>query len=292
MISNPPYGKTWRVDSGAILDKKEIIDHRFSIGVPRINDGQLLFVMNMVSKLKNRSILGSRAATIHNGSALFTGDAGQGETEIRKYLLENDLLEAILALPNDLFYNTGIPTYIFILNNKKEEKRKGRLQLINITTEQFYSKMRKPLGKKRVEFTESHIRAITDLFLNFENNQHSIILDNEDFGYSQITVHRPQRDENGNIIVDSKKKPKSDTALKDKENIPLKEYIDAFFKKEVLPFAADAWYNPKETKIGYEINFAKYFYKHKALRSLEEITKDIMTIEQQTENLLSKVING
>jgi len=292
MISNPPYGKTWKVDKDAILDKKEIIDPRFTIGVPRINDGQLLFVMNIVSKLKNNSTLGSRAATIHNGSALFTGDAGQGETEIRKYLLENDLLEAIIALPNDLFYNTGIPTYIFILNNKKEENRKGKLQLISVTTEQFYSKMRKPLGKKRVEFNKNHIRAITDLFLNFENNENSIILDNEDFGYSQITVHRPQRDEKGNIVTDSKKKPKSDTALKDKENIPLKEDIDAFFEKEVLPFAEDAWYNPKETKIGYEINFAKYFYKHKAPRALEQISADIFKIEEETEHLLKEIVEA
>ncbi|MHA7059557.1 type I restriction-modification system subunit M [Aquimarina sp. M1] len=292
MISNPPYGKTWKVDKDAILDKKEIIDPRFTVGVPRINDGQLLFVMNIVSKLKNNSPLGSRAATIHNGSALFTGDAGQGETEIRKYLLENDLLETIIALPNDLFYNTGIPTYIFILNNKKDENRKGKLQLISVTTEQFYSKMRKPLGKKRVEFNKDHIRAITDLFLNFENNENSIILDNEDFGYSQITVHRPQRDEKGNIVTDSKKKPKSDTALKDKENIPLKEDIDAFFEKEVLPFAEDAWYNPKETKIGYEINFAKYFYKHKAPRALEQISADIFKIEEETEHLLKEIVEA
>lgn len=290
MISNPPYGKTWKVDKDAILDKKEIIDPRFTVGVPRINDGQLLFVMNIVSKLKKNSELGSRAATIHNGSALFTGDAGQGETEIRKYLLENDLLEAIIALPNDLFYNTGIPTYIFILNNKKEENRKGKLQLVSVTTEQFYSKMRKPLGKKRVEFNTTHIRAITDLFLNFENNEHSIILDNEDFGYSQITVHRPQRDEKGNIITDSKKKPKSDTKLKDKENIPLKEDIDAFFEKEVLPFTNDAWYNKKETKVGYEINFAKYFYKYKTPRALEEISADIFKIEEETEHLLKEIV--
>ncbi|MBR9831360.1 SAM-dependent DNA methyltransferase [bacterium] len=292
MISNPPYGKTWKIDAAAILDKKEIIDPRFSIGVPRINDGQLLFVMNIVSKLKKNSVLGSRAATIHNGSALFTGDAGQGETEIRKYLLENDLLEAIIALPNDLFYNTGIPTYIFIMNNKKEANRVGKLQLINVTNEQFYSKMRKPLGKKRVELNAAQIDSITKLFLNFENNENSIILDNEDFGYSQITVHRPQRDENGKIIRDSKKKPKSDTALKDKENIPLKEDIDAFFEKEVLPFAEDAWYNPKETKIGYEINFAKYFYKHKAPRALEEISADIFKIEEETEHLLKEIVEA
>ncbi len=291
MISNPPYGKTWKVDKEAILDKKEIMDPRFTVGVPRINDGQLLFVMNMVSKLKKRSELGSRAATIHNGSALFTGDAGQGETEIRKYLFENDLLEAVIALPNDLFYNTGIPTYIFILNNRKEKKRKGKLQLINATAEQFYSKMRKPLGKKRVEFSEDHINSVTDLFLHFKNSEHSIILDNEDFGYHQIIVHRPQRDEYGSIIPDKKGKPKSDTALKDKENIPLKNDINAFFNKEVKPYARDAWYNPKETKTGYEINFAKYFYQHKKPRTLEEITQDLLSLEKETEHLLKHIIN-
>ena len=292
MLSNPPYGKTWKIDQPAIVDKKEIIDHRFKIGVPRVNDGQLLFLMNMVSKMKKDSELGSRFATIHNGSALFTGDAGQGESEIRKYLFENDLLEAIIALPNDLFYNTGIPTYIFILTNKKEKKRKGKLQLINVTAEQFYSKMRKPLGKKRVAFDANHIKAITKLFLDFETNEYSIILDNTDFGYSQITVHQPEKDEQGNVVLDSKGKPKSDAKLRDIENIPLKESIDDFFETEVLPFVPDAWYNPKETKIGYEVNFAKYFYQYQAPRTLAAITHDILAIEQETENLLKEIIEA
>lgn len=248
--------------------------------------------MNMVSKMKKDSELGSRFATIHNGSALFTGDAGQGESEIRKYLFENDLLEAIIALPNDLFYNTGIPTYIFILTNKKEKKRKGKLQLINVTAEQFYSKMRKPLGKKRVQFDANHIKAITKLFLDFETNEHSIILDNIDFGYSQITVHQPEKDEQGNVVLDSKGKPKSDAKLRDIENIPLKESIDDFFETEVLPFVPDAWYNPKETKIGYEVNFAKYFYQYQAPRTLAAITNDILAIEQETENLLKEIIEA
>lgn len=292
MLSNPPYGKTWKIDQPAIVDKKEIIDHRFKIGVPRVNDGQLLFLMNMVSKMKKDSELGSRFATIHNGSALFTGDAGQGESEIRKYLFENDLLEAIIALPNDLFYNTGIPTYIFILTNKKEKKRKGKLQLINVTAEQFYAKMRKPLGKKRVQFDANHIKAITKLFLDFENNEHSITLDNTDFGYSQITVHQPEKDEQGNVVLDSKGKPKSDAKLRDIENIPLKESIDDFLETEVLPFVPDAWYNPKETKIGYEVNFAKYFYQYQAPRTLAAITNDILAIEQETENLLKEIIEA
>ncbi len=292
MLSNPPYGKTWKIDQPAIVDKKEIIDHRFKIGVPRVNDGQLLFLMNMVSKMKKDSELGSRFATIHNGSALFTGDAGQGESEIRKYLFENDLLEAIIALPNDLFYNTGIPTYIFILTNKKEKKRKGKLQLINVTAEKFYSKMRKPLGKKRVQFDTNHIKAITKLFLDFESNEYSLILDNTDFGYHQITVHQPEKDEQGNVVLDSKGKPKSDAKLRDIENIPLKESIDDFFETEVLPFVPDAWYNPKETKIGYEVNFAKYFYQYQAPRTLAAITSDILAIEQETENLLKEIIEA
>jgi type I restriction enzyme M protein len=290
MLSNPPYGKTWKIDQPAIVDKKEIIDHRFKIGVPRVNDGQLLFLMNMVSKMKKDSELGSRFATIHNGSALFTGDAGQGESEIRKYLFENDLLEAIIALPNDLFYNTGIPTYIFILTNKKEKKRIGKLQLINVTADHFNSKMRKPLGKKRVQFDANHINTITKLFLDFEPNEYSIILDNTDFGYHQITVHQPEKDEQGKIVSDNKGKPKSDTKLRDIENIPLKESIDDFFETEVLPFAPNAWYNSKETKVGYEVNFAKYFYQYQAPRNLAEITKDILAIEQETENLLKEII--
>ena len=292
MLSNPPYGKTWKIDQPAIVDKKEIIDHRFKIGVPRVNDGQLLFLMNMVSKMKKDSELGSRFATIHNGSALFTGDAGQGESEIRKYLFENDLLEAIIALPNDLFYNTGIPTYIFILTNKKDKKRKGKLQLINVTADHFNSKMRKPLGKKRVQFDANHINTITKLFTVFEPNEYSIILDNTDFGFHQITVHQPEKDEQGNIVLDSKGKPKSDAKLRDIENIPLKDSIDDFFETEVLPFVPNAWYNAKETKVGYEVNFAKYFYQYQAPRKLTEITKDILAIEQETENLLKEIIEA
>jgi type I restriction enzyme M protein len=381
MLSNPPYGKTWKIDKPSIVDGKEIIDSRFKVGVPRVNDGQLLFLMNMVAKLKTNSPLGSRAATIHNGSALFTGDAGQGESEIRKHLFQNDLLEAIIALPNDMFYNTGIPTYVFVLTNKKTKERKGKLQLINVTSDAFYSKMRKPLGKKRVELKTNHIETITKLFLDFKPTENSIILDNDDFGYSQITVHQPLQLSMVNcklligseeLIIDNTKlvdvykvvkneivsffgnekhndfnkaqidfakhlkekkikasekeikevlmlfakedtnakpvfKKLADYAkhtpskinnsqlitnnyLKDKENIPLKEDIDTFFQKEVIPFVPNAWYNEKETKIGYEINFAKYFYKYQAPRSLQEITKDILAIEQETENLLKSIV--
>ncbi len=211
---------------------------------------------------------------------------------LRKYIIENDLLEAIVALPNDMFYNTGIPTYIFLFTNRKAKNRKGKVQLINATSEKFYYKMRKPLGKKRVEFSSEHIPVIEKMFLNFEENEYSKIFDNEDFGYAQITVHRPLKDEKGKIVTDSKGKPKPDPKLKDTENIPLKEDIQEFFEREVLPFAPDAWWDKKDTKIGYEINFAKYFYKHQPPRALTEIAKDIFAIEQETDGLLKEIIEA
>lgn len=301
MLTNPPYGKTWAPDKkalgvgpkGAIIDKRFILkgSYKEEAVTSRVNDGQLMFVLHMLSKMKDTE-LGSRIASVHNGSALFTGDAGQGESEIRKYIIENDLLEAIVALPNDMFYNTGIPTYIFLFTNRKAKNRKGKVQLINATSEKFYYKMRKPLGKKRVEFSVEHIPVIEKMFLNFEENEYSKIFDNADFGYAQITVNRPLKDENGKIETDSKGKPKPDPKLKDTENIPLKEDIQEFFIREVLPFAPDAWWDKKDTKIGYEINFAKYFYKHQPPRPLNEIARDIFAIEQETEGLLKEIIEA
>lgn len=301
MLTNPPYGKTWAPDKKAlgVGPKGAIIDKRFMLKgsykeeaiTSRVNDGQLMFVLHMLSKMKDTE-LGSRIASVHNGSALFTGDAGQGESEIRKHIIENDLLEDIVALPNDMFYNTGIPTYIFIFTNRKAKHRKGKVQLINATSEKFYYKMRKPLGKKRVEFSTENIPVIEKMFLNFEENEYSKIFDNADFGYSQITVNRPLRDEKGKVIKDIKGKPKPNPKLKDTENIPLKEDIQEFFEREVLPFAPDAWWDKKDTKIGYEINFAKYFYKHQPPRALTDIAKDIVAIEQETDGLLKEIIEA
>jgi type I restriction enzyme M protein len=193
MLSNPPYGKTWKVDQESIVDTKtkEILDSRFNVGVPRVSDGQLLFLMNMVSKMKVDSEIGSRIASVHNGSSLFTGEAGGGESEIRKYIIENDLLEAIIQLPNDMFYNTGIATYIWLLSNKKEKKRKGKVQLIDASG--IYTKMRKGLGSKSNELTETHIQQITDAFKDFEETEISRIFENDDFAYWSITVERPLR---------------------------------------------------------------------------------------------------
>jgi type I restriction enzyme M protein len=299
MLTNPPYGKTWAPDKkalgvgpkGAIIDKRFILkgSYKEEAVTSRVNDGQLMFVLHMISKMKNTE-LGSRIASVHNGSALFTGDAGQGESEIRKYIIENDYLEAIIALPNDMFYNTGIPTYIFLITNRKTQKRKGKVQLINAVSDKFYNKMRKPLGKKRVEFLSTHLGMIEKTFLNFEESECSKIFDNADFGYAQITVNRPLKDEKGKIVKDSKGKPKLDPKLKDTENIPLKEDIQEFFEREVLPFAPDAWWDKKDTKIGYEINFAKYFFTYQPPRALTEIAKDILAIEKETEGLLKEII--
>lgn len=301
MLTNPPYGKTWAPDKkalgvgpkGAIIDKRFMLkgSYKEEAVTSRVNDGQLMFVLHMLSKMKDTE-LGSRIASVHNGSALFTGDAGGGESEIRKYIFENDLLEAIVALPNDMFYNTGIPTYIFVFSNRKAANRKGKVQLINATSEKFYHKMRKPLGKKRVEFSSENIPVIEKMFLNFEENEYSKIFDNDDFGYTQITVNRPLKDEKGKIVKDVKGNPKPDPKLKDTENIPLKEEIQEFFEREVLPFASGAWWDKKDIKIGYEINFAKYFYKHQPPRALADIAKDILAIEQETEGLLKEIIEA
>lgn len=292
VLTNPPYGKSWKTDKDKLAiggKKKEILDSRFAVGTPRINDGQLLFTLHMISKMKHDTKLGTRIASIHNGSALFTGDAGSGESEIRKYIIENDYLEAIIALPKELFYNTGIGTYIWILTNRKSENKKGKIQLIDATGDQFYSMMTKSFGKKRHELKPEHIVKIYKLFEGFSNNEYSKIFDNSDFGYTQIIVDRPKKDEKGEIVMKGKN-PIPNADLRDKENIPLGGNIDEYIKKEVLPFASDAYYSMDTAKIGYEINFNKYFYKYLAPRSLEEIAKDILVLEAQTDGVLKDVI--
>jgi type I restriction enzyme M protein len=452
MLTNPPYGTSWADDKKALSigDKGKIIDPRFQIkqmydhaakpAVTRVNDGQLMFVLHMLSKMKNTE-QGSRIASIHNGSALFTGDAEQGESEIRKHIIESDMLEAIIALPNDIFYNTGIPTYIFIITNRKPKHREHKVQLINANGDQFYGKMKKALGSKRNELVSRNINEITKLYLDFKETEFSKLFENNEFGYAQIIVHRPLRlmvkfttrrvaslrfasnnaalreelyKEFGNEVYDKKaadkleqwllnyfmqesdeetedgeveitlaslpkkkqniakqlcdttiwqrdlalmnhaktlaetfgdklfddfnvfeelldkelkkqniklaakdkkdllsavswtdpkaaavikKKNKdgsieyvSDPALKDYENIPLKEDIHTFFEREVIPFADDAWWNKDETKIGYEINFNKYFYQYTPPRNKADIAADLFAIEHETENLLKEIV--
>ena len=308
MLTNPPYGTTWKQDIDNLNvgtgRKVEIKDRRFNLKIKnfkgeleersltsRSNDGQLMFMLHMLSKMKDPKDGGSRIASVHNGSALFTGDAGSSESGIRQYILENDLLECIIQLPNDMFYNTGITTYIWLLTNVKEERRKGKVQLINASSEGFYKNMRKPLGDKRVELGAQDILKIQELYFAFEENEYSMIFENEDFGFYQITVHQPERDEEGKIIKDSKGNPKSDSELKDYEKIPMKESISEYFRREVLPFSPDAWYDDKKMKVGYEISFTKYFYKHEPLRDLSDIENDIMQLEKETDGLLNEIVS-
>ena len=307
MLTNPPYGTTWKQDQENLnvgTEKKiSIVDQRFNLSIKnfkgepevtcltsRSNDGQLMFMLHMLSKMKDPKDGGSRIASVHNGSALFTGDAGSGESGIRQYIIENDLLECIVQLPNDIFYNTGIATYVWFISNVKEEKRKGKVQLINASSAAFFQKMRKSLGSKRNELTTQHIEAIQEMYFDFEESEYSKIFDNDDFGFNQITVHQPEKDENGKIITDSKGKPKSDSSLKDIENVPMKESIADYFKKEVLPFAPDAWYDKTKMKVGYEIAFNKYFYQYEGLRPLKDIAADILLLEQETDGLLKEII--
>jgi type I restriction enzyme M protein len=293
MLTNPPYGKTWKDDQKKLLvgdgKKKQIIDNRFQIGIPRVSDGQLLFVEHMLSKMKYDSELGSRIASVHNGSALFTGDAGQGESEIRKYLFEKDLVEVIIALPTNIFYNTGIPTYIIFLNNKKHKSRIGKTQLINATSIEFFTNLKKTLGHKRVEISESQINKIYEIYTEFKESDFSKIFNNEDFGYTQIKVHHPKSDDKGNILKKKTGDLEIDKDLEDIENIPLKEDINSFFINEVKKYYPDAWYDPAESVIGYEINFNKYFYKFVQPRASEEIMEELKKLEIETDLLLRDI---
>lgn len=293
MLTNPPYGKTWKDDQKKLLvgdgKKKQIVDSRFQIGIPRVSDGQLLFVEHMLSKMKTDTELGSRIASVHNGSALFTGDAGQGESEIRKYLFENDLVDAIIALPTNMFYNTGIPTYILILTNKKQENRKGKTQLINATSEEFYTNLKKTLGQKRVEISDTQIEKIFDIYTKFEESEYSKIFDNSEFGYTQIKVHQPKKDEKGHIVRNKVGGIEIDKALDDIENIPLSIDINTFFDNEVKKFFVDAWYEPDESKIGYEVNFNRYFYKFNSPRTADEVLEELRLLDSETDSLLKEI---
>jgi type I restriction enzyme M protein len=349
MLSNPPYGKSWKSDLERMGGKDGIKDPRFLIEhvgdaeyslVTRSSDGQMLFLANMLSKMKQGTKLGSRIAEVHNGSSLFTGDAGQGESNIRRWIIENDWLEAIVALPLNMFYNTGIATYIWVLTNRKPALRKGRVQLIDAT--QWFKPLRKNLGKKNCELSEEDIQRICETFLKFEENEQSKIFQNAAFGYWKVTVERPlrlkgidperayspkeikalketaERSEDAPRVIRKihKKgttadplrglfdvtiagKPavveyEPDPDLRDTEQVPLLEEggIDAFLQREVLPYAADAWYDADSARTGYEISFTRYFYKPQPLRTLEEIRGDIVAVERDTEGLLAEIIGS
>ncbi|MFI4912639.1 MAG: N-6 DNA methylase [Sedimentisphaeraceae bacterium JB056] len=284
MLTNPPFGVSWKKEKTFITNEAKNPCGRFSAGTPRISDGALLFLQHMISKME---VNGSRIAIIFNGSPLFTGDAGSGESEIRKWIIENDWLEAVVALPTELFYNTGIATYIWVVTNRKKEKRRGKVQLVNAAG--FFSKMRKSLGSKRNYITNEQIAEITDIYRQFEDGKYCKIFDNDDFGYTKVTVERPLMAD-GTPVTDKKGNPKVDTKLRDYEKIPLRLDIDEYFEREVVPHVPDAWMDRSKDKVGYEINFTKYFYEYKPLRPLEEIKADILALENETEGLLKEIL--
>ena len=289
VLSNPPFGREWKNDKKAVeAEAKLKAGGRFGAGLPAVGDGQMLFLQTAIARMKDPSQGGSKIAIIHNGSPLFTGDAGSGPSNIRKYILEHDLLEAIIALPNDIFYNTGIATYIWVLSNKKESRRKGKVQLINAN--EMYEKRRKSLGNKRNDIPTHYIDEITQIYADFTENEVSKIFDNEDFGYSKIVVERPQKDENGKPILKSGK-PVADTSLRDTENVPLKEDIEEYFKREVLPYAPDAWVDNTKTKVGYEIPFTRYFYRYVPPRKSEDIMGEIIELEKSLDGVLEGIFN-
>jgi type I restriction enzyme M protein len=290
LITNPPFGVKWQKIEKQVKDEHDSKGHggRFGAGLPSVSDGSFLFLMHLMSKMKPE---GSRLAIVFNGSPLFSGSPSskKNESSIRQWVIENDLLEAVIALPNQLFYNTGISTYIWIISNHKPKSRKGKVQLINSV--EFFKKMSKSLGDKRNELSDEHIAQITKLYGDFKGNEYSKIFDNTDFGYSKVTVERPTRNAKGEITNDKNGKPKADSSLRDTENIPLKEDIQAYMKREVLPHVPDAWVDESKTNVGYEINFTKYFYEYKPLRSLKEIKADIMALEQETDGLINAILN-
>jgi len=291
IISNPPFGEEWKNEKKAVEKENEKGEQgRFEAGLPPISDSQQLFMLNGVKKLKNTG----RMAIIQNGSPLFSGDAGSGQSNIRGHLLENDWLEAIVQLPNDMFYNTGIATYIWLVTKNKSEKRIGKVQLIDAS--KCFEKRRKSLGNKRNELTFDCMQMILNAYLSFENKLiekdgkavESKILDNDDFKYRKVTVERPQRDEKGEIIL-KKGQPVPDTTLRDNETIAWKENVEEYIKKNVLPFAPDAYIDESKTKIGYEIPFTRQFYKYVPPRLSDDIFSELKTMEAEETELMKEL---
>lgn len=273
LITNPPFGFEWKNEKAIVEKERKSPDNRFVAGLPRVSDGQLLFLQNLIAKAEDDA----RIAIILNGSPLFSGDAGSGESEIRRYVLEKNLLEAIVALPDQMFYNTGIYSYIWILSKNKSEKRDKKVQLINAVS--FWEEMKpKSLGNKRKSISPENREKIVKLYRDFKENEYSKIFDTIDFGYHKVTVERPLKDENGNY-VQKKGSKQPDSSLRDTENIPLKEDIDEYFKREVLPYVPDAWIDYDKIKLGYEIPFTRFFYKYTPPRKSDEILAEIIEIE-------------
>ena len=331
MLANPPFGVEWKKVEKVVRQEHEQkgFDGRFGPGLPRVSDGSLLFLLHLVAKMAPvvDGKGGSRFGIVLNGSPLFTGGAGSGESEIRRYLLENDLVEAIIALPTDMFYNTGIATYVWVVSNKKLAARRGWVQLIDGS--HFWQKMRKSLGSKRKEMSDEHIALLTRLFGDFTEADLVTLLDasgkevgrdviakedpasaapeggkakrvplarhfrNEAFGYTTITIERPSRNEAGKVVLfekgKQKGKPQPDSNLRDTENVPLGEDIGAYFEREVLPHAIDAWIDESKSKVGFEIPFNRHFYVFEPPRSLEKIDAELKAVSANILRMLEEL---
>jgi type I restriction enzyme M protein len=284
MVTNPPFGVSWKSEKEDVETESQNPNGRFSVGTPRTSDGQLLFLQHMISKMESK---GSRIGIVFNGSPLFTGDSGSGESEIRKWIIENDWLECIVSLPDKLFFNTGISTYLWVVTNKKSERRKGKIQLINGSN--FFKSMKKNLGEKSKEITDEGRKTIVGNYIEFTENKTCKICPNEFFGYTRVTIEQPTV-KNGKVVKDKDGNPKPDSKKRDYERVPLQDDIEEYFEREVKPHLPDSWMDRSKDKIGYEINFTKYFYEYKPLRLVSEITKDLWVLEEETEGLMKEVL--
>jgi type I restriction enzyme M protein len=285
MMSNVPFGVSWKSEQDFIENESQNPNGRFFVGTPRSSDGSLLFLQHMISKMETK---GSRIGIIFNGSPLFTGDSGSGESEIRKWIIENDLLECVVQLPDQLFFNTGITTYIWILSNNKKKHRKGKIQLIDGSN--FFSMMKKSLGNKRKFITDDMVKEITKLYEDFKDTEYTKIFPNEFFGYTKIVIEQPLVKE-GKVEKDKNGNPKPDGSLRDTERVPLGVDIDEYFLREVKPHLPNSWMDRSKDGVGYEINFTKYFYQYTPLRSVEDLTKDLLELEKESDGLMSKLLN-
>ncbi|WP_405411690.1 N-6 DNA methylase [Maribacter sp. Asnod1-A12] len=285
MITNPPFGVSWKSEQKKVVNESNEDNGRFSVGTPRVSDGSLLFLQHMISKMETQ---GSRIGVVFNGSPLFTGDSGSGESEIRKWIIENDWLECVVSLPDQLFFNTGISTYIWIVTNKKNKTREGKVQLIDGSS--FHKSMKKSLGSKRKFIDEEQRDDLQKIYTDFKEGKFSKIFDNEFFGYTKVTIEQPTV-KDGKIVKDKKGNPKPDSKLRDNERIPLSEDINKYLEREVKPHLPNSWIDSNKSKVGYEINFTKYFYQYKPLRSLTEITQDLLDLEKESEVLLNQIID-
>ena len=286
MITNPPFGVSWKSEEQLVKTEAQAANSRFSAGTPRTSDGSLLFLQHMLSKMEAH---GSRVGIVFNGSPLFTGDAGSGESEIRRWIIENDWLECIVALPEFIFFNTGIPTFLWLLTNRKSDKREGKVQLINAVD--YWEPMSKGLGEKRRQIGEKHVRQLTQLYTNFQDTEHSKIFPNRFFGFTKVTIERPLINEETSCVVrDRKGNPKPDPVLREDERIPFAEDIHDYFRREIKPHLPDSWMDHKKDKVGYVINFNQHFYSVQSLPSLQEITMKITSLDEKSEKLMHEIL--